>query len=178
MEKLQDLRLLKLEGLSLSYIILMAPSSSGGRLARILGQQIPHRWLGQSSQRLLWLDLFQELQRLPFGSVCATWERADVCNQYEVRFHELFQYARTILPFEEEQIHYFMQGWRPQLRMGIHELVTSGRSFLDIVNHAHSLEHISRESQRGSDRWTTREGEFNGSQTGFWASRDRHPRRG
>lgn len=31
-------------------------------------------------------------------------------TQYETRFHELSKYATTILPLEEEQIHYFVHG--------------------------------------------------------------------
>lgn len=80
-------------------------------------------------------------------------------SQYEVRFQELSRYAIAILPSEEERIHYFMQGLRPQLRMGTHALVTSGRSFLDIIDHSRSLEQISREAKgAGTSRPKVREG--------------------
>lgn len=62
--------------------------------------------------------------------------------------------------------------------MGTHALVTSCRSFLDIVDHAHSLNQIICEVQEGSDKQARREKEFSGSQIGFRVSRDRPLRRG
>lgn len=59
---------------------------------------------------------------------------------YEVRFQELSQYATTTLPLEEERIHYFVPCLRTQLRIGTYALVISGHLFLDIIDHAHSLE--------------------------------------
>lgn len=40
----------------------------------------------------------------------------------------------------------------PQLRMGTYTLVTLGNLFLDIVDHARSLEQINREAQEGNDK--------------------------
>lgn len=57
--------------------------------------------------------------------------------------------------------------------MGTHTLVTSGRSYLDIVDHARSLEQFSREAQGGSDNHARQEGKFSGSQLGFRVLSDR-----
>lgn len=83
-------------------------------------------------------------------------------SQFKVRFQELSRYATAILSFEEK-IHYFVQWLSLQLKMGTYKLVTLGHSFLDIIDHARSLEQISHETQRGSDKRDRCEGEFSGS---------------
>lgn len=67
---------------------------------------------------------------------------------------------------------------RLQLRINTRVLVTFGGSFLDIVNHAHSLEKCSHEAQEGSDKCVRREGEFNGSWSCFKVLSDRPSKRG
>lgn len=50
-------------------------------------------------------------------------------------------------PLRRSKICYFVQGLRPQLRMGIYVLVTLDQSFLDIVGHTYSLKQISLKEQ-------------------------------
>lgn len=96
---------------------------------------------------------------------------------YDTRFQELSQYATSILPTEEERIHDFMQRLRPQLRMGTLVLVTSSRSYLDIIDQTHSLELFSCETQRSNNKQTMRDGEFSGSRSAFRVPNDRPLRR-
>lgn len=81
-------------------------------------------------------------------------------NQYVARFQELSQYTITILPTEDEQIHYFVHRLRPQFKIHMHSLVKSIRSYLDIIDHARSLEQFSHEAQGGSHKCNRHEEEF------------------
>ncbi|WMV58827.1 hypothetical protein MTR67_052212 [Solanum verrucosum] len=54
----------------------------------------------------------------------------------------------------------FVRGLRTQLRVETHSLVTTGHSFLDIVDHARSIEKFHREAQGGSDKRSWHEGSY------------------
>ncbi|XP_069145978.1 uncharacterized protein [Solanum lycopersicum] len=72
--------------------------------------------------------------------------------EYEARFHELSRHATMILPIEGERVRCFVRGLRYRLRVDTEHMVSAGRSFLDVVDHARSMEHIHREAQGGSDK--------------------------
>ncbi|KAH0669070.1 hypothetical protein KY289_023563 [Solanum tuberosum] len=55
-----------------------------------------------------------------------------------------------ILPTEEERVRCVVRGLRYRLRVYTEHCVSAGRSFLDVVDHARSTEHIHREAQGGS----------------------------
>ena len=59
-----------------------------------------------------------------------------------MRFHELSLYATMILPTEEDRVHSFVRMLRYCLRVEIKHFVSVGRSFLDVVVYARSIEHI------------------------------------
>ncbi|KAK4737906.1 hypothetical protein R3W88_001603 [Solanum pinnatisectum] len=78
-----------------------------------------------------------------------------------------------ILPTEEERVRCFVHGLRYRLRVDTEHLVSVGRSFLDVVDHARSMEHIHREAQGGSDKRARYQGSYSGSQTRGRDSYDR-----
>ncbi|XP_049390047.1 uncharacterized protein LOC125854509 [Solanum stenotomum] len=86
-------------------------------------------------------------------------------SEYETRFHELSRHATMILPTEEEIVRCFVRGLRNRLRVDTEHLVSAGCSFLDVVNHAQSMEHIHREAQGGSDKRARYQGSYSESQT-------------
>ncbi|XP_049378066.1 LOW QUALITY PROTEIN: uncharacterized protein LOC125842802 [Solanum stenotomum] len=94
-------------------------------------------------------------------------------SEYETRFHELSRHATMILPTEEERVRCFVRGLRYRLRVDTEHLVSAGRSFLDVVDHARSMEHIHREAQGGSDKRARYQGSYSGSQTRGRDSYDR-----
>ena len=94
-------------------------------------------------------------------------------SEYETRFHELSRHATMILPTEEERVRCFVRGLRYRLRVDTEELVSAGRSFLDVVDHARSMEHIHREAKGGSDKRARYQGSNSGSQTRGRDSYDR-----
>ncbi|WMV30471.1 hypothetical protein MTR67_023856 [Solanum verrucosum] len=71
--------------------------------------------------------------------------------EYEAWFHELSRHVTMILPPVEERGRCFVCGLRYHLRVDTEHLVSTGLSFIDVVDHARSMEHIHRESQEGSD---------------------------
>ena len=73
-------------------------------------------------------------------------------SEYEARFHELSRHAAMILPTEEERVRCFVRGLRLQLRIETQSLVSAGRSFLDVVDHARTIEQLRREAQGGSGK--------------------------
>ena len=73
-------------------------------------------------------------------------------SEYEARFHELSMHATMILPTEEERVRCFVRGLRLQLRIETQSLVSAGRSFLDVVDHARTIEQLRREAQGGSGK--------------------------
>ncbi|KAH0671324.1 hypothetical protein KY285_024119 [Solanum tuberosum] len=73
-------------------------------------------------------------------------------SEYEARFHELSRHAAMILPTEEERVRCFVRGLRLQLRIETQSLVSAGRSFLDVVDHARTIEQLRREAQEGSGK--------------------------
>jgi len=77
------------------------------------------------------------------------------------------RYATPIFPIEGERIRCLMQRLRPQLRIGTHSLVTLGHFYLDIVDHACSIEQFSCEAQGGSDKRAYFEGSYSGSPSRF-----------
>jgi len=95
--------------------------------------------------------------------------------EYETRFHELSRYAEMILPTEEERVRCFVRGLRLQLRLETQSLVSAGRSFLDVVDHASTMEHLRREAQGGSEKRARHEGSYSDSRP---RSRDYHDRAG
>jgi len=86
-------------------------------------------------------------------------------SEYETRFHELCRHATMILPTEEERVRCFVRGLRYRLRVDTEHLVSAGRSFLDVVDHARSMVHIHREAQGGNEMRERYHGSYNGSQT-------------
>ena len=94
-------------------------------------------------------------------------------SEYETRFHELSRHATMILPTEEERVRCFVRGLRYRLRVDTEHLVSTGRSFLNVFDHARSMEHIHREAQGGSDKRARYQGSYSGSQTRGRDSYDR-----
>ncbi|KAK4735801.1 hypothetical protein R3W88_010062 [Solanum pinnatisectum] len=62
-----------------------------------------------------------------------------IVSEYEARFHELSRHATMILPTEEERVRCFVHGLRYCLRDDTEHLVSAGRSFLDVFDHARSM---------------------------------------
>ncbi|XP_069150444.1 uncharacterized protein [Solanum lycopersicum] len=94
-------------------------------------------------------------------------------SEYEARFHELSRHATMILPTEGERVRCFVRGLRYRLRVDIEHMVSAGRSFLDVDDHARSMEHIHREAQGGSDKRARYQGSYSESQTRGRDSYDR-----
>ena len=86
-------------------------------------------------------------------------------SEYEARFHELSRNATMILPTEGERVRCFVRGLRYRLRVDTEHMVSAGRSFLDVVDHARSMEHIHREAQGGSDKRARYQRSYSESQT-------------
>lgn len=59
----------------------------------------------------------------------------------------------------------FVRGLQYRLRVDTEHLVSASCSFLDVVYHARSMEHIHREAQGGSDKRARYQGSYSGSQT-------------
>ena len=59
----------------------------------------------------------------------------------------------------------FVRGLQYRLRVDTEHLVSVGRSFLNVVDHARSMEHIHRDAQGGSDKKARYQGSYSGSQT-------------
>ena len=81
-------------------------------------------------------------------------------SEYEARFHELSRHAAMILPTEEERVRCFVRGLRLQLRIETQSLVSAGRSFLDVVDHARTIEQLRREAQGGSGKRARQEDSY------------------
>ena len=94
-------------------------------------------------------------------------------SEYEARFHELSRHATMILPTEGERVHCFVRGLRYRLRVDTEHMVSAGRSFIDVVDHARSMEHIHHEAQGGSDKRARYQGSYSESQTRGRDSYDR-----
>ena len=94
-------------------------------------------------------------------------------SEYEARFHQLSRHATVILPTEEERVRCFVRGLRPHLRLGTEHLVTVGWTFLDVVDHARTIEFIHRQAQGSGDKRARRQGRFSGSQSRGRGSYDR-----
>lgn len=124
-----------------NLLIFTDQPDSGGRLSGIPDQNDapPVTW-AQFCEAFITTFILRSLRdrlrnqfvRLEQGSMTVT--------QYEVGFQELSMYAIVILSIEEEQIHCFVRGLRPLLRIGTLPLVTSGPSYLDIVDHSCTIE--------------------------------------
>lgn len=56
-----------------------------------------------------------------------------------------------ILPIEEEKVCCFVHGLRLQLRIEIEIMVSMVRAFLDVVDHARTMEKLYHEVKRGND---------------------------
>ncbi|XP_004242076.2 uncharacterized protein [Solanum lycopersicum] len=94
-------------------------------------------------------------------------------SEYEARFHELSRHATMILPTEGERVRCFVRGLRYRLRVDTEHMVSAGRSFIDVVDHARSMEHIHHEAQGGSDKRARYQGSYSESQTRGRDSYDR-----
>ena len=94
-------------------------------------------------------------------------------SEYEASFHELSRHATMILPTEGERVRCFVRGLRYRLRVDTEHMVSAGRSFLDVVDYARSMEHIHREAQGGSDKRARYQGSYSESQTRGRDSYDR-----
>ncbi|XP_015159123.1 uncharacterized protein [Solanum tuberosum] len=81
-------------------------------------------------------------------------------SEYEAQFHELSRHAAMILPTEEERVRCFVRGLRLQLRIETQSLVSAGRSFLDVVDHARTIEQLRREAQGGSGKRARQEDSY------------------
>lgn len=66
-------------------------------------------------------------------------------SKYEARFHKLYYPATIIFPTEGENVRRFVHGFRYHLSVDRKHMVSAGRSFLDVVDHARFMEHIHRE---------------------------------
>lgn len=71
-------------------------------------------------------------------------------SECEVKFHELSRHSTTILHTEEERVPCFMCGLRFQLRIETEPVVSTGRSFIDVIDHARTIEHIPSRGPSGS----------------------------
>lgn len=88
--------------------------------------------------------LRDQLTRLEYGSISLP--------KYETTFHELSRNATMILPLEMERVWCFCWGLRLPLWIATKSLAWAGRSFLDIVEHARTMEELYREAYMGSDK--------------------------
>ena len=68
-----------------------------------------------------------------------------------------------ILATEEERVRCFVRGLRTTLRLGTEHLVSTGRSLLDVVDHARTIEIIHRQAHKGSDKRARHQGSYSGS---------------
>nr|XP_025884581.1 uncharacterized protein LOC112940524 [Solanum lycopersicum] len=100
--------------------------------------------------------LHDQFSRLEQGSMTV--------SEYEARFHELSRHTTMILPTEGERVRCFVRGLRYHLRVDTDHMVSAGRSFLDVVDHARSMEHIHREAQGGSDKRARYQGSYSESE--------------
>ncbi|KAH0642117.1 hypothetical protein KY289_033091 [Solanum tuberosum] len=83
--------------------------------------------------------------------------------EYETRFHKLSLQAEMILPIEEERVRCFVRGLRLKIRLDTKSLVSVGRSFLDVVDHASTMEHLRREAQGVREKRARHEGNYKDS---------------
>ncbi|KAH0646331.1 hypothetical protein KY284_034215 [Solanum tuberosum] len=97
--------------------------------------------------------------------------------KYETRFHELSRHAGMILPTEEERIRFFVRGLRLQLRLETQSLVSAGQYFLDIIDHASTMEHLRREAHGGNEKRPRHEGSYSDSRLRSSYYHDRAGRR-
>ena len=95
--------------------------------------------------------------------------------EYATRFHDLSRHAEMILPTDEERVRCFVRGLRLQLRLETQLLISAARSFLDVVDHASTTDHLHREAQGGSEKRARHEGSYSDSRP---RSRDYHDRAG
>lgn len=82
--------------------------------------------------------------------------------EYEARFHELSRHATINLPIKEEMVYCFVRDLSFQLWTENESMVSVGFSFLDIVDHAHTMEHLRCKPQGGSDKWAQHQGCYSG----------------
>ncbi|XP_055826386.1 uncharacterized protein LOC129894763 [Solanum dulcamara] len=78
-----------------------------------------------------------------------------------------------ILPIEEERVRCFVRGLRPYLRLRTEHLISVGRSFLDVVDHARTIEIIYHQDQEGSDKRPRHQSSYSGSHSRGHDSYDR-----
>ncbi|KAK6791452.1 hypothetical protein RDI58_010533 [Solanum bulbocastanum] len=76
-------------------------------------------------------------------------------SEYEVRFHELSRRATMILPTKEERVQWFVHWLRLQLQIETRSMVCTGHSFLDVVDHAHTIEELRHKTKRAAIRKPT-----------------------
>lgn len=80
--------------------------------------------------------------------------------EYEVRFQQLSKYATMILCTKQERVCFFVYGLRLQLRIKTGSMDSAGHSFLDVVNHACTMEELRHEAQGGNDKRVYHQGSY------------------
>ncbi|XP_059315382.1 uncharacterized protein LOC132065988 [Lycium ferocissimum] len=73
-------------------------------------------------------------------------QRNSLVAVYESRFHSLSQYALHLLPTEEERIRQFVKELNTGLQLSALQLIATGASFQEIVEHVRIVEGIKQES--------------------------------
>ncbi|XP_055824820.1 uncharacterized protein LOC129893335 [Solanum dulcamara] len=88
-----------------------------------------------------------------------------IITKYKSRFHELFMHDTKIMPIVEEQIRWFVTGLSVSLRLATEKMVASDCSFLQLVEHTHTIEVVRHETYGGSDKRPCHKGSFSGHQS-------------
>ncbi|XP_015078162.1 uncharacterized protein LOC107021966 [Solanum pennellii] len=173
-EQLQSLSLLESRGADFTAHHFGGPARQWWRTYResrpagsphISWSEFSEAFLARFMPRSVKDRLRDQFSRLEQGSMTV--------SEYEARFHELSRHATMILPTEGERVRCFVRGLRYRLRVDTEHMVSAGRSFLDVVDHARSMEHIHREAQGGSDKRARYQGSYSESQTRGRDSYDR-----
>lgn len=89
--------------------------------------------------------------------------------KYDTCFHKLSRHATMILPIQEERVWNFVQVLRLPQWIATESFASSGRSFLDIVNHAHTMGELHHEARGGIDKRAHFQGSYSSSQSGDWS---------
>lgn len=83
-----------------------------------------------------------------------------IISEYVARFNELLRHATTIPPTQRERVCYFICGLRLQLQIETKCMVSVGRSFLDVVDHARTMGEVRYEAHGGRDKRDRHQGSY------------------
>lgn len=82
-------------------------------------------------------------------------------SKYEAIFHEVSRHATMILPTGKERVHCFICGLRLQFQIETESTALSERSFLDVVDHARTMEELHRRALEGRGKRVHHQGSYN-----------------